>query len=255
MKKILLAASVATLLSTSAQADTLLGLYVGGQYWDAAATGSFGEKNDGQIVLQDFDLSDEQQTSFYVALEHPIPLIPNMKLASTTLDTDGTTQLDGDFSFGGIDYPSGANVSTTLNLSYIDYTLYYEILDNDLVTLDIGVTARDFEGDITVTDDVGVLSVSEERVAVILPMAYASVIVGLPLTGFNFFAEANVTSYDGSGIYDYQAGVSYAVLDNLAVDLEVSLGYRSVSLDLEDVDDLYADMSFDGVYLGAMVHF
>ena len=256
MKKLLLAASVATLLSTNVQADTLLGLYLGGQVWDAAAKGSFGEDDgQGNVVLQDFNLNDQQQTSFYAALEHPIPLIPNIKIASTTLDTDGITIIDEEFSFGGEVYPVGAEVETIFNLGYIDYTLYYEILDNDLMTLDVGITARDFDGDITVTDDLGLLSVSEETVAVVVPMVYASAIIGLPFTGFNVFAEGNIVAYDGSSIYDYQIGVSYAVLDNLAVDLDITLGYRSVKLDLEDLDDLYADMSFDGAYLGAVVHF
>lgn len=256
MKKLVLAASVAALLSTSAQADTLLGLYIGGQVWDSAATGSFGEDDGmGNVVLQDFNLEDQQQTSFHVALEHPIPLIPNIKIASTTLDTDGITVIDQDFSFGGEVYPVGATVETVFNLGYIDYTLYYEILDNDLVTLDVGITARDFDGDITVTDDIGLLSLSEEEIAVVVPMVYVSAIVGLPLTGLNFFAEGNFVSYDGSNITDYQVGVSYAVLDNLAIDLDITLGYRSVKLELEDIDDLYADMSFDGAYLGATVHF
>ena len=101
MKKLVLAASVASMLSASVQADTLLGLYIGGQVWNAAASGTFGE-NDGQgnIVLQDFTLDDQQQTSFHVALEHPIPLVPNIKIASTTLDTDGSNIIGDGFSFG-----------------------------------------------------------------------------------------------------------------------------------------------------------
>jgi len=257
MKKLVLAASVAAMLSASVQADTLLGLYIGGQVWNAAASGTFGE-NDGQgnIVLQDFTLEDQQQTSFYVALEHPIPLIPNIKIASTTLNTEGSNTIDNDFSFGDINFPAGAAANTTFNLDYIDYTLYYEILDNDLITFDIGITARDFDGDINVST-INFEPVSSESVAVnvVMPMLYASVIVGLPFTGVNLFAEGNMVAYDGSGIYDYQVGVSYAVLDNLVVDLDVTLGYRSVKLDLDDFDDLYADLVFDGVYLGAIVHF
>lgn len=256
MKKVLLAASVASLLSANVQADTLLGLYLGGQIWDVSSTGSFGEKNgEGNVVLQDFTLEDQQQTSFYAALEHPIPLIPNIKIASTTLDTDGITTIDSEFSFGGEVYPVGADVETAFSLGYIDYTLYYEILDNDLMTLDVGITARDFDGIVTVTDEIGLLSISEQSVALVIPMVYASAIIGLPFTGLNIFAEGNIVSYDGSSVYDYQVGISYAILDNLAIDLDVTLGYRSVKLDLEDFDDLYADMSFDGAYLGAVVHF
>ena len=62
MKKLVLAASVAALLSTSVQADTLLGLYLGGQVWDVAASGTFGEDDgQGNVVLQDFNLEDQQQ--------------------------------------------------------------------------------------------------------------------------------------------------------------------------------------------------
>jgi len=257
MKKLVLAASVAALLSANVQADTLLGLYIGGQVWNTAASGTFGE-NDGQgnVVLQDFTFEDQQQTSFHIALEHPIPLIPNIKISSTTLNTDGITTIDDGFSFGDIDFPTGAGANTTFNMDYIDYTLYYEILDNDLITFDIGITARDFDGDINVSTVDATPKFSESvDIAAVVPMLYASVIVGLPFTGINFFAEGNMVSYDGSGIYDYQVGVSYAVLDNLVVDLDVTLGYRSVKLDLDDLDDLYADLSFDGVYLGTTVHF
>ena len=69
------------------------------------------------------------------------------------------------------------------------------------------------------------------------------------------FAQGNYTGYDDSSIYDFQAGVSYAILDNLAVDLNVELGYKVVSMDIEDIDDVYADMEFKGLFAGATVHF
>lgn len=257
MKKLVLAASVAALLSTSVQADTLLGLYIGGQVWDSAATGTFGQLVDPTDTVSDFNFNDEQQTNFFVALEHPIPLIPNIKIASTTLATDGQTMLSADITFGDVTFSEDVTVDMDFDVSFIDYTLYYEILDNDLMTFDIGLTARDFDGNVMVADanvDDSLLSENVD-VAVVVPMVYVSAIVGLPFTGLNFFAEGNFTSYDDSSLYDYQVGVSYALLDNLAVDLDITLGYRSVKLDLEDIDDLYADMSFDGAYLGATVHF
>ena len=177
MKKAILAAGLSTLLCTAAQADTLLGLYIGAQAWNVETTGSVGEFNSGvdEAVLQKLDFNDQTQGSFYIALEHPIPLIPNIKLASTTLDTDGQTVItESDFEFGGISYPIDTVVDTKFNVSYLDYTFYYEILDNDLVTVDIGITARDFDGDITITDDIGILSISEEEV-----LSYCSYVIWL----------------------------------------------------------------------------
>ena len=97
MKKTILAAGVAALMCGTAQADTLLGLYIGGQIWSNDASGSFGQGNDNQAV---FEFDEKNQGSFHVAFEHPIPLIPNIKIASTTLDTVGGTSISQDFTFG-----------------------------------------------------------------------------------------------------------------------------------------------------------
>ncbi len=250
MKKTLLAGSLAALMCGTAQADTLLGLYIGGQIWSNDASGTFGEGTDDQSV---FEFDDENQGSFYVAFEHPIPLIPNIKIASTTLDTVGGTQLTDTFTFEDITYPAGTTLDTTLDASYVDYTLYYEVFDNDLLTFDFGLTARDLDAYIKVsaTDSNG----SDLDISGIIPMAYVSTIIGLPLTGLNVFAEANFISYDDQTIYDAQIGVSYALLDNVAVDLDVTLGYRTVKLELDDLDGFYSDLTYDGFFAGAVVHF
>jgi outer membrane protein len=251
MKKTILAAGVAALMCGSAQADTLLGLYIGGQVWANEASGSFGEGLDNQSV---FEFDDENQGSFYVAFEHPIPLIPNIKIASTTLDTVGGTQIATNFKFNNVTYTAESEIDTTLDASFVDYTLYYEVFDNDLLTFDFGLTARDLDASINVIEPVSKLQ-SDLDVSGIIPMAYLSTIIGLPFTGLNVFAEANFISYDDQTVYDAQVGVSYAILDNLAVDFDVTLGYRTVKMELNDLDNFYSDLTYDGFFAGAVVHF
>ena len=252
MKKTIIAAGIASLLCTSAQADTLLGLYIGGHMWANQAEGSFGQGNNNQAA---FDFNDENQGSFFVALEHPIPLIPNIKIASTTLDTVGGTTISGSFTFDGETYNDGSTLDTTFDANYVDYTFYYELFDNDLLTFDFGITARDLDSQIKVVDVNDATSNSDLSVSGIIPLLYVNTIIGLPFTGFNIFAEANFLSYGDSSVYDYQVGVSYALLDNLAVDVDLTVGYRAAKLELDDIDDLYSDLTFDGVFAGAIVHF
>ncbi|MDO6445188.1 TIGR04219 family outer membrane beta-barrel protein [Colwellia sp. 1_MG-2023] len=274
MKKALLTASVFTLLSGIAQADTLAGLYIGGQVWDTEATGIFGESNN-QV---NFNLSDKQQGSYFIAVEHPIPFIPNAKIAKTSLETQGNTTLDREITFDDNTFIEGSVVDAGFNVSYVDYTLYYELFDNGLFSFDIGLTGRDFNGDVTVTGPT--ISVDNEddcpetpqgdicpspdgtytpegiiKTDEIVPMLYASTIVGLPFTGFNIFAEGNFLSIDDHTLYDYQAGLSYELVDNLAIDVNITLGYRSVKLALEDLSNLYSDLEFKGAFVGAVVHF
>ena len=253
MKKTIIAAGIASLFCISAQADTLLGLYIGGHMWANQAEGSFGEGNNNQAA---FDFNDENQGSFFVALEHPIPLIPNIKIASTTLDTVGGATITGSFTFEGETYDANSALDTTFDASYIDYTFYYELFDNDLFIFDFGLTVRDLDNQIKVVGDVsGTEKSSDLSVSGMLPLLYVNTVIGLPFTGFNVFAEANFLSYDDNTVYDYQIGVSYALLDNFAVDLDLTLGYRSVKLELNDIDDLYSDLTFDGLFAGATVHF
>jgi outer membrane protein len=252
MKKTIIAAGIATLLSASVQADTLLGLYIGGHMWANQAEGSFGQGNNNQAT---FDFDDENQGSFFVALEHPIPLIPNLKIASTTLDTVGGATITGSFTFEGETYSANSVLETTFDASYVDYTFYYELFDNDLLTFDFGLTARDLDSQINVVDTNNTSLNSNLSVSGFIPLLYVNTIIGLPFTGFNVFAEANFLSYDDNSVYDYQIGVSYELVDNLAVDLNLTLGYRAVKLELDDIDDLYSDLTFDGVFVGAIVHF
>lgn len=251
MKKTILAASVAAMMCGTAQADTLLGLYIGGQMWANEASGSFGEGENDQAV---FEFDDESQGSFYVALEHPIPLIPNIKIASTTLDTVGGTQISDSFNFGSETFSANTSLDTTLDASFVDYTLYYELFDNDLLTFDFGLTARDLDATIFLVDSASQLQ-SDLDVSGIIPMLYLKGIVGLPFTGFNVFADANFISYDDQTVYDAQVGVSYSVLNNLAVDFDINVGYRTVKMELNDLDGFYSDLTYDGFFAGAEVHF
>ena len=249
MKKILLATALSATLSTSVKADTLLGLYVGGQIWANEASGSFGDSDD----IRNFNFSDQEQGSFFAAFEHPLPLIPNIKVARTTLDTDGASQLSTSFKFDDVEYDANKDITTQFDLTYTDYTLYYEIFDNDLVSIDFGITGRDFDTDITLSQEnksSGTLSASG-----IVPMLYAYTNIGLPFTGFNVFGEGNFLALDDNSLYDFQVGISYELIDNLAVDVNLTLGYRAVQLEIDDLDNLHSALDFKGVFAGAVVHF
>lgn len=251
MKKIALAVTLASILSTNVQADAL-GIYLGGQIWDNQASGTFG---DGSSQV-DFNLVDEKQNSFFIAFEHPLPLIPNVRIASTSLETQGSTTLNTEFEFEGETFSQDTNVNADFNVSYVDYTLYYELFDNDLVSFDIGLTGRDFDGDVTVSASSGANSQSGSvSVTDIVPMLYARTNVGLPLTGFNLYAQGNFLSIDDHTLYDYEVGVSYELIDNLAIDVNINVGYRAVKLELDDLNDLYTNIEFDGVFLGTTIHF
>lgn len=255
MKKYCLAAALSmACLAPTAQADTLLGLYLGVDGWQSDNSGSFAQ--DGN--LQSFKFDDETFTSYYAALEHPVPLVPNLKLKYTELELNGDTTLDETFSFGGSDYVVGTQVGTVSDLSHIDYILYYEIFDNDLVSIDLGVNAKQFDGEIVVTgtsQEGGPSTTERVDFSGFVPLVYGRAEVGLPLTGLSVFFEGSLLAIDDSKVQDYQMGVAYALLDNLAIDMDIKAGYRSMTLELDDIDDIYTDLDASGPFAGIQIHF
>lgn len=272
MKKMVLAATLAALFTFTAQADTV-GLYLGGQIWQSEANGIFGGKN----TLIDFNLKKEQQSSYFVAVEHPFPLLPNVRISSTTLDTVGRTNLTQDFSFDDAIFPTDPNLDANFNVNYVDYTLYYQLFDNDLFSFDFGLTARDFYGAVTVTGTTIATTIYEElypgydnhfvqvsnsitptgkiKTEDIVPMLYVATNINLPLTGLSVFAQGDFLLIDDHSHYDYQVGLSYDLVDNRMMAFKLTLGYRAVEMDFEDLDNLYTDLEFKGAFVGVIVHF
>jgi hypothetical protein len=56
-----------------------------------------------------------------------------------------------------------------------------------------------------------------------VPMLYTSAIVALPGTGLDLFANGNLLSIDSHTLYDYQVGISYELIDNLAIDVNLTV--------------------------------
>jgi outer membrane protein len=251
MKKGLIAVGLGcALMSMSAQSDTIAGVYAGVQAWQTDTTGGFADSSN----TANFNFDDKTNTSFYVAVEHPLPFIPNIKVARTTLDNSGTTALDTSFTFDNELYTANSTVDTTIDLTATDFILYYELFDNDLVSFDLGVNAKYIDGSLSVVDAASNTQGTGEFSGVV-PMAYSRLQLGLPFTGLAAYAEGSYLSFDDHELSDYQVAVAYSFIESLAVDMTLQVGYRKVTVDIEDLDDIYANMEFDGVFAGLEVHF
>ncbi len=246
----LTAALGCALVSTAPYADTIAGVYVGGQFWQTDTSGGFADSSN----TADFNFDDDQNTAIYIAFEHPIPLVPNVKVNHTTMGNSGSTTLNANFTFDGQLYTASSEVDTDADIDATDFILYYELFDNDLVSFDFGVNAKYIDGVLSVSDTASNTSGSVDFSGII-PMAYSKVQLGLPFTGLSAYVEGSYLSFDDHELSEYQAAVQYSFIESIAVDMTLQVGYRSVTVDIEDLDDVYADLEFDGVFAGLELHF
>lgn len=225
------------LLTTSlvAHAD-FLGARAGVVSWDQSWGGDLSTAKLGSNV----NVEDEQNMGFYLSFEQPLPFIPNMKVQATSMSSSG--KVNSDFNYDGSSANTGDAVD--INLDSQDAILYGEILDN-WVSLDLGVALRRYDAEFLIANG----SIKDDA-SVVLPMFYGAARFDLPLSGFYGKLELLNTSYDGSGIEDYQFGLGYESKWRLGAEL----GVRQSKFELDDVDDFSTDLKVDGVYLALTLH-
>lgn len=240
-----------SLVALNAQADTIFGIYAGAGAWNSDFDGEL--RNGDNVDTSELGIDGDINNFLYIAVEHPVPVLPNVRLAIMDLSTEATATTDA-FSFDGTNFPDGATTNTTIDLSHSDITLYWEVLDN-WINLDLGLTGRVFDGEVSIDASANGGSISETvSLEGVAPLAYAKAKFELPFTGWSIGSTLNYLNFDGNSFTDFEANVGYTH-DGLVLDLGVELGYRTMVLDTEELDDLEADLTMDGPYASIVVHF
>ncbi len=226
--------AMSLLLASQVHADTIFGIYAGAGSWQSDYSGNVDKPTANDFNKLSFD--DNNNTFYYVALEHPIPLIPNIKLQQNDISSQQVGTVSGE---------SATQITTDFDLTYTDATLYYEFLDNWL-NLDLGLTLRKYSGELQ--PDNG----ENTDVDVTLPLVYARFQFDLPFTGFSAGVEANAVKYKDNSVSDYSAKVSYT-FDSI-MDLGIEVGYKTASIQIDE-DDINTDIRLKGPYAAAVFHF
>jgi len=217
MKKLLLGALVALLPLTGFSA-TILGIQAGVGNWDQTPSGALISTVGSDTIKE----TEKGEGYTYLVFEHPIPLIPNVKLANTKVSAEGNL------------------IITSLEVDQTDVTLYYEILDN-VVSLDVGVTARKVDGQVT--------GAGSATFSGTVPLLYAAAEIMLP-SGFALAAEINTIGSGNDKISDISAKVTYTTDFNLGIEV----GTRTQTFEV-DIDSVRTDIEFSGIFAGVYFKF
>jgi outer membrane protein len=233
------------LLPFQVQADTI-GFRVGGGIWDHDPEGSFRYQGTNADLDNDLNLKDDKEGYIFVQIEHPAPFLPNVRIQSTALKNTGAGLVSSSFTFGGTVYTANSNVTTELTLDHTDYTLYWQLLDN-FIALDLGLNIKHVDGRGSVTDGT---TLETNNFDGYIPMLHAA--VGFePMDSLEFQLEVNALSAGSNSVTDATASVSYTTDFMLGIEA----GIRSVSIELDDVDQVFANMDFEGPFMGVYMNF
>ncbi|MBA1148647.1 TIGR04219 family outer membrane beta-barrel protein [Ectothiorhodospiraceae bacterium WFHF3C12] len=244
--------ALSTLFAAGTAHADLVGATFGAGGWSQNPGGNVNYEGDDFDVDDELGLDEETGGYAYAKLEHPVPVLPNVRLFYQEASFKGTGTVSESRSFGGITFSANEEVRSEANLDHIDAALYYEVLDN-VVSADIGLNFRYMTGDVTVTRTATGES-EKVNLDVVLPMAYAMLRADIPTTGLFVKAEGSFVGYSGNRIADVMIGGGYE-FDLVAASIGVEAGYKSQQIKLDDVEDADADVSVQGPYAGVVVDF
>lgn len=243
MKKTILALAVVAFTPLTSHA--LLKVGAKASVWDAEPTGQIDKGV--SVENEGLNIKSDNGTQLEVFFEHPLPVIPNIKLKSTDLKMDGKGKLSNSFAGENFD----ADVASQINLSHTDATLYWGLpIPLPKINVDFGLTARMFDGSAAVQ---GTLSGQDKSKSVdldlTLPMLYGAAKVG-SFFGVYGAADVNWIGFGDNKLMDLSAAVGYELpIPIVTVGLEV--GYRSLSLQTDKKDvDVDADFDTKGLFYG-----
>ena len=245
-KQILLSLTLAIPFSASAD---ILSVTVGGGVWNETPDGNYQKVGDPAVSVTDnLFWKKESQGYIFAILEHPVPMLPNIKVAHTKIKHDG----NGDapiFTFNGTNF--SGKVINDVSIESTDLYAYYEILDN-VVSLDLGLDIRNLKIAYDIEAKLGPITTGSESdsVSATFPMLYAMV-GATPWPDLIISGELSYIAYSGNKISDFTAKIAYTMENFIGLEL----GYRKQSYKLDDVSDTDADLSFDGIFAGAYLKF
>lgn len=207
MKKQICAIAIASAVSMPAMAD-FFGIYAGIDYHTAATNLTHGS-----------DFEDNNSLSGYVAVEHFIPLIPNAKLRYSDLSAEDKVSFEEPSSYA------------------LNAIGYYEIFDNDLFELDLGLAYSRFE------------NVSDKSTDII--QGYGAAKVFVPGVGMYAFTEVVAGSIADDEATDIELGLAYTFNpDSALINLTVRAGYRYQEMIIDD-----ETQETKGLFAGLEAHF
>jgi len=263
IKKLTLALS----LASSLYADTIggeffLGIYSHAPSGHASYTAPIslpliGKPSTSADLEETLHWNDNEDLFLKAYMEHPLPLLPNVKVAFTKLSHNGQGEVGNDFVWGGIYIPTLGTIENTFDIKKYDLTLYYELLDN-WAEADVGVTLGYLNGDIAMTALSGFsmlpqLSHTEStHFSLFMPTLYGKTRFTIPTTEISLQLEGDLFSYDNTTFYNYEVSARYT----FTMGLGIEAGYKALHLESKDLaDGLVVDMDFRGPYAAVVWDF
>lgn len=226
----------------------MLGVRAGLEYWRANPEVVAGDTG----AAGRWSLNNASGMAWAARFEHPIPLLPNFAARYQQHDYSAQAPLLDSLRLGQTVYSAGQNIWQYQNYQHYDMTAYYELLDNPLLSVDLGLTVRQLK--VKSALNTSVIN-NSANLSVMLPMLYLDTEMGVWGTATVVFAKGNYSRYQSDLNYDWQAGIAWRFIDIAMFQAYLRAGWQYNKLAISDRDHLDMQANGSGGFIGLYLDF
>jgi outer membrane protein len=204
-------------------------------------------------VKNDANLGDKTKPWAKFKLEHPIPLIPNIKLAYMPMKFDGSRNVTRTVKWGDNTYDLNAGFNLSVKLDRVDTTLYYNLPFIKTATagkldVEFGLNVKTIMFDAKLSGTAtGIGSVTESKsITLPIPMGHLAAEIR-PISLLSLVGELNYIGYKNNAYYDYVAGLRLNSRLRTPLKPFVEVGYRYEKLKIDE-EGVKTDLKVKGLY-------
>lgn len=208
-------------------------------------------------LKNDAHISDKTKPWVRLKVEHPLPLLPNVKLSYMPMKFDGNGTLTRDIKWGNYTFKANADYNLSVKLDRLDTTLYFnaplvKTLSNGVLDIELGLNIRTvfFDGKLNGTDKTTGQKVSESKsITLPVPMLHLATEIK-PIPYFSAVGSVNYISYNKDTYYDYTAGARLYAANLIPTGVLkpfIEAGYRYEKLKIDE-KDVKTDIKIKGGY-------
>jgi outer membrane protein len=216
--------------------------------WDHEPTGSIRYQGTDTDLASDLNLSKDAEGFAWIAIEHPVPGLPNFKIRHTKLSSSGSGVLNSSFTFGGTTFNVAENVNSQVKLNHTDLILYWELADNK-VDFDIGINVKFVDAEARI-ERPATSTVEQVDFKGAVPMLYADLQLNITKRVSLGF-EGSFLAVGDHKVADYSARLKYQSIARVGFEI----GYRRIDLEFDNLDGVDSDIGYKGPYAAISFHF
>lgn len=226
----------------------LLGARLGVDYWQVQPKVKAGDAGAAGLLA----LNDKAETAWFARFEHPIPLVPNVAARFQKIDVSDQGALPNRVTLSQINFDTVAPTLQRYRQQNLDLTAYYEIADNPVFSLDLGVSVRSLRAAVSLSN---AANSSSEEASVTIPMLYLDSEIGVWGTSTTIFVNGAYSRYQSDINYDWRAGVSWRFIDVSLLQCYLQVGWQNSQLAISNRDQLDFAADHHGAFAGVSIDF